>query len=725
MNRMSGTKRVLRANRPMAAVTRVLRWRTTVAFAIAAVATVTLLRLIGCSSSSSYYSAASKVAEGAPGLTGGAGGNGAPLPSGPFDEVWVLVRDGASKPAVAPTSDDTPGTGSLVGLTTTADGAESRLPMPLEHTDVNGAISGPVTSVTVRQRFQNPYDGKIEAVYVFPLPSDAAVSDFVMTVGERRIRGIIRERQEAEQAYAAARQQGYVAALLTEERPNVFTQKVANIEPGKTIDVEIVYYGTVGYDDGWHEWVFPMVVGPRFNPPGFTKGIGAVASANTATSAQPTNVHYLAPNERSGHEIDLRVTIDAGTTVHDVVSTSHRIDVTRPDSSHAEVRLASSDRVPNRDFVLRWKVAGEAPVTALASSRDADGGHFVLAIYPPANVDAGAPTPLELVFVVDRSGSMNGVPINQAKSAVRTALGMLRPDDTFQLIEFSNDASSLGSAPLAVNEQNLIEARRWLDNLGSGGGTMMTTGIKRALDFAHDPERLRYVVFLTDGYIGNESEIFGDVHRRLGASRVFSFGVGSSVNRHLLEGMARMGNGAMAVLLDRDDASATMRAFMERVRRPIMHDLRIDWQGVAVTEVFPARLSDLHAGRPVFVVGRTSTTGARPIAIEGRVGTQPVRVAETLSFSSVPTNPGLAKVWAKSQITELSWAAVGAGSPEGAGAISNEILAIALRNGILSPYTAFIAVDSSRATEGSGGTTVNQAVSVPQGVRYETTVSER
>jgi Ca-activated chloride channel family protein len=317
---------------------------------------------------------------------------------------------------------------------------------------------------------------------------------------------------------------------------------------------------------------------------------------------------------------------------------------------------------------------------------------------------------------------MTGTPLRQAKTAIETALGMLKPEDTFQLVEFSQNASAFGSRPLSPTPQNLRDARRWVDDLQAGGGTMMLDGIRAALDVSHDPERLRYVVFLTDGFIGNETEVFGEVHRRLGASRIFSFGIGSSVNRHLLEGLAHMGNGTMTVLLENEDATKTMRVFMERVRRPIMHDVRIDWRGASITQVFPARLPDLHPGRPVYVVGRAWEPRSVPIAIEGRAGSRHVRLDATLDLARHSTNPGIAKVCAKSQIAELSWASAREGSTR---ALSEEILAIALRNGILSSATAFIAVDSSRPTDGQSGTTVHQGVPVPRGVQYETSVSDR
>ncbi|MHC4909919.1 MAG: VIT domain-containing protein, partial [Planctomycetota bacterium] len=312
------------------------------------------------------------------------------------EEVWVITRRVASEMASAE-RDDIPGSGSMMTETTAADGATSRIPLPLAHTDVAANIEAYIASVTVDQQFHNPFEETIEAVYVFPLPQNAGINGFVMTIGDRRIRGIIRDRAEAEAIYAEARAQGHRASLLTQERPNIFTQKVANLEPGKRIDVEITYFHTLQYDDGWYEYVFPMVVGPRFNPPAFTEGIGAVARGGATTSRQPTNVEYLAPNERSGHDIDLSVAI-TGLGVQEVVSPTHDINVLSEHSQTTEISLARHDRVPNRDFVLRYRVAGDTVQANLLAHAGERGGHFTLVLHPPAEIRQTHRAPIEMVF---------------------------------------------------------------------------------------------------------------------------------------------------------------------------------------------------------------------------------------------------------------------------------------------------------------------------------------
>ncbi len=630
------------------------------------------------------------------------------------DEIWVIQK---AEPQEAAEDKSVPGSGEL-----RAKLAEDReVPVPLEHTDVKAAIAGYIATVDVTQKYCNPYEEKIEAVYVFPLPENAAVNEFLMTIGERRIRGIIREREEAERVYNEARQQGYVASLLTQERPNVFTQSVANIEPGHAIDIQIRYFHTLAYDDGWYEFVFPMVVGPRFNPPGSTGGIGAVGRGSGGLSGQATEVQYLRPGERSGHDIGLEVAIQAGVDIEDLRSVNHQIAVTRPGESQAVVRLDPADAIPNKDFVLRYKVAGDRVKSAMLTHRDERGGFFTLMLYPPDDLRDIPRGPMEMIFVLDCSGSMDGRPIEQAKAAVSHALKKMRPDDTFQIIRFSNNSSKLGPKPLAATRENIAKGQRYLRSLQGEGGTMMIEGIRAALDFPHDERRMRTVAFLTDGFIGNEQEILAEVDKRLGASRVFSFGVGSSPNRYLLDGMARVGRGAVAYLSLNDDAAAVMDAYFDRVSHAALADVSIDWGGLDVADVYPQRLPDLFVGRPVIVTGRFRSAPAATVNIRGRAGNGEITLAVPIDPADAEaTHSGLPAVWARHKIADLSWRSLAQPDGDWAAAIRN----VALEFGLMSDYTAFVAVDTTRRTAGNHGTTVAVPVPVPDGVKYETTVEE-
>ncbi|MEN8126617.1 MAG: VIT domain-containing protein, partial [Planctomycetota bacterium] len=627
---------------------------------------------------------------------------------------WVIVKPSAQAPAAG----EHPGCGAmLVDLSP----EQEDVSLPLKHTDVKGHIYGYIASVDVTQQFHNPFDTKIEAEYVFPLPQNAAVNEFIMTIGERKIRGIIREREEAEKIYAQAKAQGHVASLLTQERPNIFTQKVANIEPGKDIDVSIHYFNTLAYVDGSYEFVFPMVVGPRYNPPHMTDGVGAVAAGQGGTSGQKTEVQYLKPNQRSGHDISLSVEIDAGTVIEDIACTTHVVSTEFPSDRQATVAISENDSIPNKDFVLRYQVAGDRVKSALVTHTDGEDSYFTMMLYPPEDLSHLKRAPMEMIFVLDCSGSMSGYPIETAKGAIKRALKKLEPDDTFQVIRFSSNASQLGPEPVLATPKNIRNAIKYVDNLRGGGGTQMIEGIKAALDFEHDTERLRLVSFMTDGYIGNEAQILATVHEKLGAARIFSFGIGNSVNRYLLDRMAKLGKGAVAYIGLQDNAAEVVDLFYDRISHPALTDIEIDFGGMEVTEVFPATVPDLFVGRPVILTGKFSGTTDSAIRISGTVAGETRQVTIPIdTYDAAASHEGVAAIWARKKIEQLAAFQMTTGDGDYAAQIKDT----ALRYGLMSSYTAFVAVDSSRKTEGDHGMTVAVPVPVPDGVRYDTTVQD-
>lgn len=639
---------------------------------------------------------------------------------GGADEIWFIAVPGDTD-AGSGADEDRPGSGALVA---TVPGSAARaepttIPLPLEHTDVRAAIRGYVGIVDVRQEFRNPYTEKIEAVYLFPLPENAAVREFVMTIGDRRIRGILREKEEAEQLYQEARAQGYRASLLVQQRPNVFEQKVANIEPGKRVDVDIRYFHTLAYHDGWYTFVFPTVVGPRYNPPAWQDPVGALPRGAVFLPGNERAVRYLRPGERSAHDIAISVDLDAGVPI-EAVDASHPIETVREADEKVRIVLAGNDTIPNRDFVLRFKVAGDEIRSKLLTWRDPEtnDGYFTMTVHPPADVADLPRQPVEMVFVLDTSGSMNGRPIEQAKRAVLTALDRLRPDDTFQIIRFANEASRFGPVPVPATAENLRNARAYVEGLEANGATEMIAGIRAALAFPHDERRLRFVTFLTDGYIGNEAQIIGEVHRLIGESRIFSFGLGNAVNRYLLERLASEGRGAVAYLGLDDSAEEVMDYFFERISRPAMTDLEIDFGRMRASDIYPSRLPDLFVGRAVVVTGRFEGD-LEDVIVRGRARGEPVELSIAAGESG-PELSFISTLWARLRIADLADRMTWTADPNGE--LAREIRTTALEHGLMSEYTAFVAVDASEQTAGTHGTTVHQAVPVPDGVRYETTV---
>jgi Ca-activated chloride channel family protein len=653
----------------------------------------------------------------------------------PTDELWVIAKPDGLAPTHAPRAgaaqhdadEAMHGTGSMV---TTLPGEDKPVPMPLKHTSVDAYVSAYIATVDVQQQFHNPFDTKIEAVYVFPLPQNAAINEFVMTIGDRRIRGIIRDRAEAKQIYTEARAQGHVASLLTQERPNIFTQKVANIEPGKQIDVNIKYYNTLAWDDGWYEFVFPMVVGPRFNPPAFKDGIGAVGRGLGGASGQKTEVQYLKPGERSGHDITLNLHVDAGVLVEDARSVNHQIAIDQTNSESPRqpwgtkftVSLDPGDRLPNKDFVFRWKVTGEQIKTNVLTHRDQRGGYFTVMLYPPDDLKNLPRSAMEMIFVLDCSGSMSGKPIEQAKDAIVHGLGQLQPGDTFQVIRFSNDASTFGDKPVPANRRAVDRAVRYVKALNGTGGTMMIEGIKAALDFPHEPDRMRVVTFMTDGYIGNDRQIIGEVKQRVGDSRVFSFGVGSSPNRYLMDRMAKHGRGAVAYLSLKDNGDEVMDRFFERISHPALTDVTLSFGQARVSDVYPRQIPDLIVGRPVIITGRFEGELGDRLVVTGKAAGKKLNIViPTGNDNAVSKHPGIASVWARTRIADLYDQA----TYDNDKSLVREIRETALAYQLMSEYTAFVAVDSARKTDGDHGVTVPQAVPVPDGVKYDTTVMEQ
>jgi Ca-activated chloride channel family protein len=627
-----------------------------------------------------------------------------------LSELWIVVRENHT--AAREVSE---GLGALLALQGTKE-----VPLPLKRTEIKANVIGSLASVQVAQRFQNPYSRKIEAVYVFPLPHDAAVTDFIMTIGERKIRGIVRERKEAETLYAAAKAQGHVASLLTEERPNVFTEKVGNIEPGHEILVQTTYFNALTCNDSWFELAIPTVVGPRYNPEGSSDGIGAVRRGETGASGQLNEVEYLRAGETAAATLGISVDLNAGVKLEALECNTHRIEEKEINDEHKLITLAHSAEIANRDFVLRYRLTGGQVKSSLLTQRDERGGHFLLSLYPPQELSALPRQPMEMVFVLDCSGSMNGEPIAHAKRALRRGLELLEPEDTFQLITFSLRASTFGRNPLPATRENIEDAMRYLDTLNGEGGTEMLEGVHVALNFPHDSSRLRFVCFLTDGYIGNETEIFRAVQKELGSSRIFSFGIGSSVNRYLLAGLASIGKGAATFLGPHDDAAEIMETFFDRISHPALTDVRIDWGNLSPLETYPRRLPDLFTGRPILVTGRFAAQRPEAIAVTGKMGGDSVGI-EVPILSNVEEAKLLPQLWARMKIAALEEES----AFRHGGSVVNEIKTTALDYNLTSPYTAFAAVDATQRTAGGNSVAVPVAVPVPEGVDSETSIKEQ
>ncbi|MEN8221363.1 MAG: VIT and VWA domain-containing protein, partial [Pseudomonadota bacterium] len=353
---------------------------------------------------------------------------------------------------------------------------DKKLEMPLKHTDVKIEVSGFVASATVTQHYHNPFKKPIEAVYTFPLPNDAAVDDMQMIIGQRTIKGLIKRREEARKIYEQARDRGQRASLLEQERPNIFTQSVANIMPGDNIIITIRYVNILRYAESHYELVFPMVVGPRYIPGNVAtgqSGTGWAPDTDIVPDASRITPPVLKPGERTGHDIALSVKLDAGVPIQNVHSSSHVIDTQSINRHEKHIQLHRADTLPNKDFVLRYDVAGKAPEMATIAHHDERGGFFTLMIQPQRTVTDAQVVPRELIFIVDTSGSMRGFPIEKSKEAMRMLIKGMRSTDTFNVVRFAGDTGTLWNKPMPYTQTNVEQALRYVDSFRGRGGTEM------------------------------------------------------------------------------------------------------------------------------------------------------------------------------------------------------------------------------------------------------------
>ncbi len=591
---------------------------------------------------------------------------------------------------------------------------------PLKHTDVKAEISGFLSRVRVTQEFENKFTEPIEAVYTFPLPQAAAVDDMTMRIGDRTIRGRILSREEARKVYERAKTKGQAASLLDQERPNIFTQAVANIMPNQKIVVEISYVETLKYEDGAYEFSFPMTVGPRYIPgaPIGRKGNGFAPDTNRVPDA--SRITPMPAKERAGHDISIEVSLDAGVPVREIRSTSHEIETANLSAARADIKLKDQKTIPNKDFVLRYNVAGEKIEDAVLTHRDKRGGFFTLILQPPDKIRQEDVTPKEIVFVLDTSGSMSGFPIEKAKEAMKLSLDNLYPEDTFNLITFAGATSVLFDKPVPATQANLAKAQDFLASRQGSGGTEMMKAIRAALEPSDAQDHLRVVCFMTDGYVGNDMEIIGEIQKHKNA-RVFSFGIGSSVNRFLLDKMAQEGNGEVEYVALTDDGSKAAKKFYERVRTPLLTDVSIDWNGLPVTDIYPNKIPDLFSAKPVVVHGRY-TKGARgTIRLKGKSGGRDFVREIAVNFPDTEaSHDSLATLWARTRIDDLmsrdwSGAQNGAMKP----GLQDTIKNIGLEYRLMTQFTSFVAVEERVVNEGGKSKTVEVPVELPDGVNRQ------
>lgn len=591
--------------------------------------------------------------------------------------------------------------------------------VPLVSTDVDIRVSGPVARARVRQVFRNPADDWFEGIYVFPLPENAAVDRLRIRIGERVVEGEVRERQAAKAEYERARASGRHAALLDEERPNVFTSSLANIGPREEIAVELEYQQTLAYDGGRYSLRFPTVVGPRYVPgapvaaplpTGWSPATGEVPDAPRVTPP------VLRPTESAGaaNPIAIRVSLDAGVPLASVESRYHAVAVREIDANRREVALQGPVHA-TRDFELAWTVAPDrAPKLALFTERKDGRDYALLMLVPPAVAGAAPRLPREVIFVIDTSGSMHGASIAQAKEALELAVRRLGPADRFNVIEFNSYARKLFADAAPASADNRERAVRWVRELRAQGGTEMAAALQLALDGRRSPERLRQVIFLTDGAVANEEALFRLIAERLGDARLFTVGIGSAPNGHFMTKAARTGRGTFTYIGRIEEVREKMGALFAKLESPLLTDVRVEWPGGGRVETWPQRVPDLYLGEPIVVTAALDRVEGE-VVVSGTLGDAPWRAH--VPMSRARAGDGMGVLWAREKVAALV-DSLRAGAAEGD--VRAAVVELATAHRLVTKYTSFVAVEQTRARAADAA--LKQAAlptNLPEGWTYE------
>ena len=576
--------------------------------------------------------------------------------------------------------------------------------LPLKQTAVDVAVTGVIADVTVRQVYENRGTRPIHARYVFPASTRAAVYGMTMTVGDVRTVARIRQRAQATREFETAKREGKSASLLEQSRANVFSMKVANVLPGDTIAVELKYTELLVPTDGVYEFVYPTVVGPRY-------------SSKTDGEASPTDAFVKAPYTHQGEtprsEFRIVGVVSTGVPIQELTSPSHHVDVRFTQPGRAELSLPESDLWSgNRDFILRYRLSGREIESGLLLYEGQDEHFFLLMAEPPQAVPPDAVPPREYVFVLDVSGSMFGFPLDTAKALMRDLAGVLRPTDSFNVVVFADGSETFAPASVSATRENLARAMQFIGRKNGGGGTELLSAIKRAAALPRRDGTSRSLVLVTDGYIEAEADVFDYIRSNVDDTNVFAFGIGSSVNRLLIEGVARAGLGEPFVVTDQREAAGAASRLRRYIDTPVLSGIEVAFNGFDAYDVEPGRVPDLFASRPVVVFGKWRGRAAGSIEISGRSGHGPYQTTIPVSPALIDRRHGaLRYLWARTRIADLSDFGPAAATDDRVA----DITSLGLTYGLLTRYTSFVAVQEIVRSQESGAD-VDQPLPLPEGV---------
>lgn len=629
--------------------------------------------------------------------------------------IFGQARAGEAKLALVTPNDVK--AGSLL-LKSTEDG--KYLEAPRLATDFNVTISGPTARTIVTQRFENPADGFVEGVYVFPLPENSAVDTLKIIAGNRVIVGEVKERQEAKVIYETAKASGQAAALLEQERPNLFTNSVANIGPHETVIVQIEYQETVKQSSGTFSLRLPLVVAPRYMPAPIVQSVDfssdgyGVAVNDPVPDRERISPPILDPKKYAVvNPTTISVTLNAGFALGDVKSLYHAI---KTDPARQVISLADENVPADKDFALEWQAAGTAAQVGVFTET-VNGKNYLLGfVTPPIAPTSEVSKPRETIFVIDNSGSMEGPSMVQAKDSLIYGLGQMKPGDRFNVIRFDDTMDQLFADAVSADRENIDRAIAFVSRLNANGGTEMIPPMRAALLDSHasNTSHLRQVVFLTDGAIGNEEQLFATISKGLGRSRVFMVGIGSAPNSYLMTRAAELGRGTFTHIGEAAEVTARMQDLFSKIGSPVVTELKAELLGNAA-KITPDMLPDLYRGEPVLLMVEAKDLGGS-LKISGNIGTQPWEV--TLPIAKAAKGDGISKLWARRRIADFEVAStLGALTFDNA---NKAILAMALAHRIVSSQTSLVAVDKTpKRPTGEKLTRADIPLNLPAGWDYD------
>lgn len=576
---------------------------------------------------------------------------------------------------------------------------------PLKETEVSATVNGVIADTYVTQTYTNTGSRPIHGRYVFPASTKAAVHGMTMLIGDQVITAQIQEKEEARETFETAKEEGKSASLLEEQRANVFTMDVANVMPGDTIQIQLHYTERIDPVEGVYAFVFPTVVGPRYIPP---------SDLSKAEQFLWAAVPYLRQEDQDVPSYDIAVRLSTGVPICDLSSSSHTVSIARQSDSEAIVTLADPlDFAGDRDFILTYRLAGEDIAGGLTLTRGEEENFFLLSVQPPEHYQPETVVPREYLFVLDVSGSMDGYPLDTAKRLIHDLVSGLRRTDCFNVLLFSEEAQALSPSSVPATQEHIDRMLAEIDRRQGGGGTELNPALTDALAMPEQEGFARSIVVITDGYLSNDRDIFQTILQHQDSASFFAFGIGESVNRALIEGIAACGGGESFVVTDPAEAADTAARFCTYIEAPLLTDLSVSYEGFDAYDVEPALPGTLFAKKPIVLCGKWSGEPEGVIHIRGKSGTSPYAADIAVSDAALADgDSSIAYLWARSRLERLTTYA----PYEDEDANRAAVTALGLTYHMATPYTSFVAVADTVRNPGGDGSNVDQPLPLPQGV---------